>query len=527
MQRLFLAGLTLAAAALPAQADIKPHPLVSSGMVLQRGLACPLWGTAEPGEKITARLSGAADKDIQGETTADKNGAWIVKLDVPQKAGGPFTLTLEGKNKLTLNDVYIGEVWVGSGQSNMEWTMNLIQAKKDIEAAANPKIRLFTVQKTTSYVPLDTVVGQWQACTPETVTHFSAVAYYFGRDLNKALDVPIGLIHSSWGGTVAEAWTSAAKLQSIPSLAYMGNPAAENARKYQKALGSYLKDLDEYLPRAKRAWAGGKALPPPRFPINPPGPNTPSVLYNAMIRPLQPFAIKGVIWYQGESNAGRAYEYRTLFPAMIDNWREDWKLGDFPFLFVQLAPWMAIVKQPQESTWAELREAQLLTSQKVKNTAQAVITDVGDPRNIHPPQKAPVGHRLALAARAMAYGETIVYSGPTYDSVEFKDGKAILSFKNVGKGLEAKDGELTGFTIAGSDRKWHNAQAKIEGDKVVVWSDEVKEPAAVRYGWYNCPVVNLWNKDSLPASPFRTDDFPMLTREAKKTPTKGKGPARK
>jgi sialate O-acetylesterase len=347
---------------------------------------------------------------------------------------------------------------------------------------------------------------------------FSAVAYFFGRDLQKKLGVPVGLIHSSWGGTVAEAWTGRPALEDSPSVKYLSNNFDAARKHYDRACDKYLTDLEAFLPRAKKARAEGKKMPaPPAVPYNPDhNPNSPTVLYNAMIKPLQPYGIKGVIWYQGESNAGRAHEYRNLFATMIKNWRDDWKLGDFPFLFVQLAPWMAISKEPQESAWAELREAQLLTTQKVKNTGMAVITDVGDPVDIHPRKKAPVGARLALAARALAYGEKLVYSGPAYKGVEFKDGKAVLSFDSVGKGLEARGGELKGFTLAGEDHKFHNAQAKIEGDKVVVWSDEVSKPTAVRYGWANCPVVNLWNKDGLPASPFRTDDFPMVTGPKKK-----------
>jgi sialate O-acetylesterase len=522
MRRLFLAALTLATAALPARADVKPHPLVSSGMVLQRGVACPLWGTAEPGEKIAWKLA-LDDKSHEGDVTAGQDGAWQIKLPVLDKAGGPFTVTLEGKNKLTLTDVYVGEVWVCSGQSNMEWPLLLTSnAKNDILAAKHPKIRLFTVRKATSAKPLTTVTGHWRACSPKAATMFSAVGYFFGRDLHKALDVPVGLIHSSWGGTVAEAWTSRDKLQATPSLKYLIDRFDVGLANYEKGIDNYLNTLETYLPAAKKARAEGKRVPQgPNPPVNPEAnPNSPTVLYNAMIKPLQPFAIKGAIWYQGESNAGRAHEYRTLFPALIESWREAWKLGDFPFLFVQLAPWMQIVKEPQESTWAELREAQLFTSQKVKNTAQAVITDVGDPVDIHPRQKEPVGARLALAARALAYGEKIVYCGPVYEGMKVDDGKAVLSFHNVGKGLESRGGELTGFTVAGKDRKWQNAQARIDNDKVVVWSSEVKEPAAVRYGWANCPVVNLWNKDGLPASPFRTDDFPILTQPQVKGPKK-------
>jgi sialate O-acetylesterase len=230
-----------------------------------------------------------------------------------------------------------------------------------------------------------------------------------------------------------------------------------------------------------------------------------------MIAPLVPYAIRGAIWYQGESNAGRAYEYRTLFPAMIRNWRDAWGQGDFPFLFVQLAPFMKIVTEPGESAWAELREAQLLTTRTVPNTAQAVITDVGDEDDIHPKQKEPVGKRLALAALALAYGRDVVYSGPDYQRMKVEGDRAVLSFKHVGEGLEARGGPLKGFAIAGTDRKWVNGEAEIQGDRVVVWSPQVKGPVAVRYGWANYPLGNLWNKDGLPASPFRTDDFPLTT----------------
>ncbi len=239
-----------------------------------------------------------------------------------------------------------------------------------------------------------------------------------------------------------------------------------------------------------------------------------------MIHPLQPYAIKGAIWYQGESNAGRAHQYRTLFPAMIESWRESWKQGDFPFLFVQLAPYMKIESEPKDSAWAELREAQLLTALHLKNTGMAVITDVGNPTDIHPKQKEPVGARLALAALALGYDKKIEYSGPVFDKMKIQDGKAMLSFTHVGRGLEAKDGPLHGFAIAGPDKKFYNAKAEIQGDTVLVWSDQVTQPVAVRYGWANCPVVNLWNKDGLPATPFRTDDFPMVTgpKTAKSSP---------
>ena len=528
MKRRILAVLmgtaAISLAASQARADVKPHALFSDGMVLQRGMKCPVWGTADPGEIVSvsfAATKGNASIVLSASVNAGKNGKWRIDIQVaPEMAGGPYEMVIKGKNTITLKDVYVGEVWICSGQSNMEFHLSgAHNAKEAIAKAKNPKIRLFTVQKNTSDKPLSGFKGQpkWQECNPETAKNFTAVGYFFGRDLQKALDVPIGLIHTSWGGTVAEAWTTRAALESNPELKgmieqYDKNRSSAQAN-YEKALKKYEADLAKHKEAVAKAKEEGKNPPkPPRKPGMPSNnPNRPCVLYNAMIHPLQPYAIKGAIWYQGESNAGRAYQYRTLFPAMIQSWRETWKEGDFPFLFVQLAPWKAIVSEPQESDWAELREAQLLTSLHCKNTGMAVITDVGDPKDIHPRKKEPVGARLALAARGIAYKHNIEYSGPVYDKMSVKDGKAVLHFKHAGKGLEAKGGPLHGFTIAGSDRKFYNAKAEIQGDTVLVWSDKVTEPAAVRYGWANCPVVNLWNKDGLPATPFRTDDFPGVT----------------
>jgi sialate O-acetylesterase len=511
--------------------DVKLPALFSNGMVLQSGSRTPIWGTADPGEDVSVILdvkNGAAPRSQMAR--ANSQGHWEVILGEELSprprplirrgrrlepggglvSGGPFTLTVSGKNRITIQDVYVGEVWICSGQSNMEWPLRLTTgADEAIKQSKNPQIRLFTVAKATADQPLSDVKGTWQECNPETVKNFSAVAYYFGRDLQKSLKVPVGLIHTSWGGTRAEAWTRREVLESHPE--WQGEfPAYEKAKaNYPKALEKYKSERQETIAKAKQE---GKNPPsrPPQDPAH--NSNSPSVLYNAMIAPLVPYGIKGAIWYQGESNAGAAYLYRKLFPVMIQNWRNDWKRGDFPFLFVQLAPWQAIVKEPQESAWAELREAQLLTAQHLSNTGMAVITDVGDPKDIHPRNKEPVGARLALAARAVAYGQPIEYSGPVYDSMAVVDNQAVLSFKHVGKGLEARDGPLMGFAIAGEDHKFHNAQAEIKDNRVYVTCEEVKQPVAVRYGWANCPVVNLWNKDGQPASPFRTDDFPMMTR---------------
>lgn len=506
---LLFALLSLAA---PARADVTPHPLFSDGVVLQRGARCKVWGTASPGEEVRYALG--TDAERTGKAAADKDGNWSFTLPA-LRAGGPYTLTLAGKNTVTVKDVHFGDVWVCSGQSNMEWPVALThQAKKDVAGAKYPKIRLFTVEKAVRPRPVRGVNGRWQACTPQSVGDFSAVGYFFGRALHRKLGVPIGLIDSTWGGTAAEVWISRARLESVGSLKYKLQGFDAKRKLYDAAETKYLEQLAHHAEQSKKDLAAGLSLSPaPAMGPHPflGHPTAPTVLYNGMIKPLQPFAIKGAIWYQGESNAGQAYEYRTLFPAMIQSWRDDWEQGDFPFLFVQLAPFLAKAKQPQESAWAELRESQALTARKVKNAAMAVITDVGDPADIHPRNKRVVGERLALAARGVAYGEKLVYSGPEYDSHEIEGANVILKFKSVGQGLEAKGGELTGFTICGEDKKWVNAKAVIKGDTVVVSAEGVKKPVAVRFGWYNFPEVNLWNKDGLPASPFRTDNFRGVT----------------
>jgi sialate O-acetylesterase len=487
MHRRLVAALALAAAAglcPAARADVKLHPLFSDGMVLQQGVRCPVWGTADPDEEVSVSLQGDPPLEAR-RTSAGKDGKWQLELPRPA-AGGPFTLTVKGKNTLTLKDVYVGEVWVCSGQSNMEWPVNLsANPKETVEHSANPKIRLFTVEHRVSDKPVtdlivnaknpSRVTGQWVECGPKTVGSFSAVAYFFGRDLHKALGVPVGLIHSSWGGTVAEAWTTRSALEA-------------------KA------DLKHLIPKG---------------PIQPGVPNQGTVLFNGMIAPLIPYAIKGAIWYQGESNAGRAWEYRTLFPTMIESWREAWQQGSFPFLFVQLAPFLATTTVPEDTAWADLRDAQRYTSLKAKNTGMAVITDVGETSDIHPRRKEPVGARLALAARGIAYGEKAEYSGPVFRDLIVEGDKATILFSHVGKGLEARGGLPLGFTIAGEDQKFYTAHAEIKGDTVVVWHPNVAKPAAVRFGWANYPFVDLWNKDGLPASPFRTDDFPLVTEPKK------------
>ena len=503
-------------------AAVKPNPLFTDGAVLQRGQSVPVWGTANDSEKVTVEFG------KQKLTTTAKDGTWRVNLK-PLTAGGPFTMTISGENTVTVNNLLVGEVWVCSGQSNMEFPFARTAEVKDETPKANfPKIRMFTVKKKISIKPQTEAEGSWVECSPQTVGGFSAVGYFFARELYQKLNIPVGMIHTSWGGTPAQAWTSIEGFGTDPELKEYADGAKQNLENYPAALAAYPAKMEEYKAAKKtwdetvakpaqealKAWTeatakakqDGQPLPKkpapagkaPAPPVGPDGSqNHPTTLYNGMLAPVIPYAIKGAIWYQGESNAGKARQYRTLFPAMIADWRAKWKQGDFPFFFVQIAPFNG---QPPE-----IREAQFLTLAKTKNTAMAVTTDVGNPNDIHPTRKEPVGQRLALAARALVYGEKIEYSGPLYQAMKTKGGDVSLRFTHTGGGLVAKDGDLRGFTIAGADGKFVPAKAVIQGNNVIVSAEGVTEPKAVRYGWVNSPDVNLFNKEGLPASPFRTD----------------------
>lgn len=491
---IFLAGL-LASVGGSAHGEVKPNSLFSDGLVLQQGIAVPVWGTAKAGEQVTVKFQGQA----AGTTAA--NGRWMVRLK-PLKAGGPFTLTIAGENTVTLTNVVVGEVWLCSGQSNMAFALSrATNAAAAIATARDPQLRLFTVPHAASDSPQTDPAGAWKECAPETAAGFSAVAYFFGRDLRQALKVPVGLIQSAVGGTPAEAWTARSALEADPELKQILERYAASVEAFDPATAAAQKKKaqEKHKTDVAKARAEGKPAPKAARASGDPAraSKRPCALYNGMIAPVQPYAFAGVIWYQGEANSGRAAEYRKLFPAMIQSWRQAWGQGDFPFLFVQIAP--------HERMSPEIREAQLLSWQKVPRTAMAVITDVGNERDIHPTQKEPVGARLALAARAIAYGEKLEYSGPVYESMKIEGNCAILSFAHPGTGLVPKGGELKGFTIGGEDGKFLNATAKIEQDKVVVSSPTVAKPAAVRYGWVNTPDVNLFNREGLPATPFRTD----------------------
>lgn len=501
-----LAVIGLLSSPLTAAEKLSLSSLFTDHAVLQRDIAVPVWGKAEPGSKLVVQFAGQ-----EKPATADKDGKWSVKLDPLAASAEGRALTvkaLEGNESVARQDVLVGEVWICSGQSNMGWSLKQSTGgEQAIAAAGDAQLRLFNASARAVDEPQDSIGGTWAIDSSQSATNFSGVAYFFGKDLRKALGVPVGLIKSAVGGTVCEAWTPKADLETNPTLKPLLDQQAQRLAGYPKVLEDYKQREPELLKQYEEAVAKAKAdkKPEPRKPGPPQDPavnaNRPFGLYNGSITPLVPYAIRGAIWYQGESNSGRGKEYQTLFPAMITGWRKVWGQGDFPFLFVQIAPHGGMLP--------EIREAQRLTVQTTQNTAMAVTLDVGHPSDIHPQDKQPVGARLALAARALAHGEKIEHSGPAYDALSVSGNKATLSFKHIGGGLVARSASgspaLKGFLIAGSDNKFVDATATIEGDTIVVTSDAVAAPVAVRYGWVNVPEASLWNKAGLPASPFQTD----------------------
>jgi sialate O-acetylesterase len=480
------------------RADVTLPALFSDHVMLQRERPVRVWGKATPGEAVTVRIPGQT-----ASATADDEGHWSLFLE-PMKAGGPHELSIQGKNTITIKDVLVGDVWIGSGQSNMQWTVqNSNNAEQEIAAAKHPQIRLFRVALKSSDVPLDDVEGEWMVTTPENIKGFSAVGYFFSRALHQHLKTPIGFIQTAWGGTPADSWISQSAIASDPALVSVFSDWAQHIEAYPRAMDRYARALAQWE-------ANGKTGNRPGPPIGPGHSWTPGGLYNAMIAPLTPFAIKGAIWYQGENNSGknRSYVYRRLFPAMIQDWRNRWGQGDFPFLWAQLANFKT------KGQWPELQEAQTMTL-RLANTGQAVINDIGNPTDIHPRNKQDVGARLALAARAIAYGEKLTYSGPVLRQVTTEGSALRVWLDHTGKGLAVRGGgDLRGFTIAGADGKFVPAQAKIEGTTVVLMSPDVKKPVHVRYAWADDPDANLINQEGLPAGLFRTDPWvdPTLYR---------------
>jgi len=498
----------------PVVADVRLPAVIGDNMVLLQNSDIPLWGWAEPGETVTV---GFGPYSQTWTATADDNGKWMVKIG-PFDAGPAYTLTIRGTNTIYLKNVIVGEVWLCSGQSNMEtpvnklggWRTGAHNHRQEIASADYPQIRLFTVKKTVADTAQTDCTGAWVVCTPETVADFSATAYFFGRQIHKNFNVPVGLIETCWGGTVAEAWTSEKTLRADEDFAPILERFDDKLQEYKAKTAAYQHQLEEWKKAVGTSRNDSNEAAQKPEPPNPPrGRNSPASLYNAMIAPLIPYGVRGAIWYQGESNAGRAYQYRKLFPAMIQNWRKDWGRGDFPFYYVQIAPY----KYKTEFTAAELREAQLMTL-SVLNTGMVVTSDIGDPNDIHPRNKQEVGRRLALWALAKTYGNAdIVFSGPIYRSMKIEADRVRIFFDHVSGGLVSKGGQLTHFEIAGEDREFLPAQAVIDGETVVVSCEKVDRPLAVRFGWSNTAEPNFFNKAGLPASPFRTDDWPRVTED--------------
>jgi len=482
-----------------ARAEVKLPALIGDNMVLQQGKSIAFRGTASPDEKVTVTLGGQSVS-----ATAGKDGRWKVELK-PLPAGGPHEVKIAGTNTITLRNVLVGEVWVCSGQSNMQWGLaNSADGAKEIAEANYPQVRVFSVKFARADKPQEDCTGSWVVCSPQTARGFTAVGYFFGRQIHKDLKVPVGLIYSAVGATVIESWMDRGVIESD------GEFKAAITR-YEKTMAdykAYQEAMAKWAAEANQSRAAGQPVPPEPKRTSWDASNwNPGVLYNAMVVPLFPYTIAGVIWYQGESNGGQGKAYARLLPAMIANWRKGWALGDLPFLIVQLPNYGKVETEPGEGGWALVREAQLKVL-AVTKTGLAVTIDVGDPNILHPPRKREVGERLALAALGVAYDRKIVFSGPIFESAKVEGDRMHLAFKHVGGGLEAKGGApLKGFAIAGADKKFVWAAAKIAGNEVVVSSDKVKAPVAVRYAWGSSPECNLFNKEGLPASPFRTDDW--------------------
>jgi sialate O-acetylesterase len=481
-------------------AKISVPKVLAPHMVVQRNLPVHVWGMAAPDEGVNVTFRGELRT-----THADRLGRWSVYL-APGTAGGPFQLTVQSATAgsgssvpaqppIVLDDVLVGDVWLASGQSNMEFPMSrAATAAQDLPNAANPRIRLFMVKKRASeFAETDLDTDGWAVSSPESARDFSAIAWYFGRDIEKREHVPIGLIDSTWGGTVAESWVRLTALGEDASLA----PLFISRGKMTDHGGlDALEEKDEQR-QGDEAKAAGQAIP--QFHWHPPLASWgPGLLWNGMIAPLAPFAIRGVLWYQGESNSAleRAPLYNHIFRTLIEDWRREWAIGDFPFLYVQISSF----KSTPAEDWAVLREQQRRTLE-MRNTAMTVTIDIGNPDDVHPTDKVDVGLRMARAARSVTYGESVEYEGPDFRQAT-PEGTSIRAWFDHAKGLTAKGGEVTGFEVAGADGKFAPATAKIDGETVVASSPSVPDPVSVRYGWANSPQCNLFNREDLPASPF-------------------------
>jgi sialate O-acetylesterase len=498
---------------LMASAEIKPSDLFSDHMVLQSGMSVPVWGTATPGEKVMVSIDGQTQA-----ATADASGKWMVRL-LKLKAGGPFEMTIAGagESRIVVKDVLVGEVWLASGQSNMQFTVSKAHAayagmqdeEKEVAAANYPQVRMFTVKPTTTYEPQEDVPGVWQVCTPEVVGDWSAVGYLFARNLNMELKLPVGIVLSAFGASTAEAWIPRGALESDPLLKPMVDKldARYNYFKEHPGANDASAPPEPLMLNARLPRPGA-----PPVPLRDPSHNQhqPTVLYNAMIHPLVPYAIRGAIWYQGESIGGGTQglmNYGHVMETLITEWRKQWGEGSFPFFEVQLPA----LKNVSNNPVVREQQAKVLA---LPNTGMAVTIDIGDPANVHPKNKEPLGYRLETLALARVYGWKMESSGPVYASMKV-EGSAIRVKFTHSESLVAQGGPLNWFQIAGADEKFVDADAKIEGDSVVVSSPQVSAPVAVRYAWDNYPnTANLYNASGLPAAPFRTDDWDAVTTVA-------------
>jgi sialate O-acetylesterase len=499
----------LVSAALDVHAEVIPHSLFADHCVLQRGVSLPVWGRASNQEKVTVQFAG------QSVSTVAKEGKWMVWLKPLKASATPSTLTIQGSNTVLIRQVLVGEVWLCSGQSNMAFPLRAIKPRdgyKELqptlqEANAYPMIRQYSmplIKHEQSPLPVSDVKGRWQVCDSLHARDFSAVAYFFARELYRNLQVPIGILNVSYGGTAIENWMSREALTQNPEW----NILFTNFDKSMKEFPGKLADYQNNLPYIMQAYSrdsllavqSGKELPrKPAPPMSPVERGGPTGLWNTMISPLIPFAIKGCVWYQGEANASRGRQYRGLLTAMMNQWRKDFQQGAFPFIIIQIPGW--------KNHAPELREAQLMATQQLEKAALVVITDCDDTLDVHPGNKEPVGIRASKPALALAYGKTNkAYSGPIYKQMEIVEGKIVLQFDQVGSRLVSKNGELLDFEIAGSDQQFFPAKAQIAAkDKVWVSSPKVPRPVSVRMGWRLCPLVNLYNSEGLCAAAFRTN----------------------
>jgi len=503
MKRLTLLVVTSALLSLAptARADVKLPAIFGNHMVLQRDAVVPVWGTAAPGEEVTVAIAGQTES-----AKAGADGKWSVKL-TKLAAAGPHTLTVKGKNTVTFSDVLVGEVWLGSGQSNMAMTVNRAKDYEQEQAAAKfPEIRMFTESSAAATTAQTEGKGEWVVCSPETVGRFSATAFFFGREIHRTLTVPVGLINSSVGGTPIESWIAPEAQKASPELKAFFEGQKQAAKDFDpvKAKAKFEQDQAKWKEAAKQAKAEGK--PAPKAPRDPVALNerkgNVGGLFNGKIAPLIPYAIRGALWYQGEANStpDKAPFYHAQLTLLVNDWRARWGY-DLPFAWVQLPNFGGAGRD-----WPAVREAMLKTL-ALKDTGMAITIDIGEEKDIHPKNKQDVGRRLAAWALGTVYGQKVATSGPLPAGHQVRGSELLLSFKHTDGGLVAKRGELKGFVVAGEDKQWKSARARIEGDKVIVSSADVKQPVAARYAWENWPTCNLYNGAGLPASPFRTDDW--------------------